>query len=163
MQIATAWSTRVATKEALEEAVSGIRGAMEEPPDFVVCQFTEQHAAQEMVRFLAQEWPQSALHGSTTCRARLREHDVLARLGGEEFAVLLPETELYEARQVAEELRKEIASAQLVSCLAPGQVTMSLGVCELGDKETALAEMLKRADRALYSAKQGGRNLVCSL
>ncbi|MFO7717146.1 MAG: GGDEF domain-containing protein [Desulfohalobium sp.] len=96
------------------------------------------------------------------CRVRLREHDVLARLGGEEFAVLLPETELYEARQVAEELRKEIASAQLVTCLASGQVTMSLGVCELAAQETALAEMLKRADRALYSAKQGGRNLVCS-
>lgn len=71
MQIATGWSTRVATKEALEEAVSGIRGAMEEPPDFVVCQFTEQHAAQDVVRFLSQQWPHSALHGATTCRALL--------------------------------------------------------------------------------------------
>lgn len=94
------------------------------------------------------------------CQNRLREHDVLARLGGEEFAVLLPETELFEARQVAEELRKEIATAQLVSCLAPGHVTMSLGVCELAAQETVLAEMLKRGDRALYSAKEAGRNQV---
>ncbi len=94
------------------------------------------------------------------CRGRLREHDLMARLGGEEFAVLLPETPVAEASQVAEGLRRFVEGSSLAGVLEAGEVTVSIGVCELAPQEDSLSEVLKRVDTALYMAKQAGRNLV---
>jgi diguanylate cyclase (GGDEF)-like protein/PAS domain S-box-containing protein len=89
-----------------------------------------------------------------------RAVDVVARIGGEEFAILLPSTDLTRAAQVAERLRAAVA-AQLV--LYDGlQIgcTISVGVAALNDGAGGIDLLLKRADQALYAAKRAGRNRV---
>lgn len=91
--------------------------------------------------------------------------DLPARLGGEEFAIILPDTPLDAARQVGERLRQEIAAQAFRDVGAAGdagdafRVTVSLGLIEVRDQgmEAALLEV----DQALYRAKAGGRNRVC--
>ncbi|MGE4263081.1 MAG: diguanylate cyclase [Desulfovibrio sp.] len=95
-----------------------------------------------------------------TARETLRGIDVLGRLGGEEFAALLPETGLEAALQAAERLRVAVADMGLVHGGAPLAVTMSLGVAQAAGAEETLDSLLKRADQALYEAKQSGRNRV---
>jgi diguanylate cyclase (GGDEF)-like protein len=89
----------------------------------------------------------------------LRDTDVLARLGGEEFAVLLPETSIPGALAMAERLRLAIAQADQG---VPGLdgVTSSLGVAQFKGGEESLHDLLERADHALYRAKRLGRNRV---
>jgi diguanylate cyclase (GGDEF)-like protein len=88
-------------------------------------------------------------------RARLRRLDLLFRSGGEEFAVLLPETGLPEGVALAEELRKACAGQPL----AGNRVTLSAGVAALGEGE-GREEWVRRGDRALYAAKSAGRDRV---
>jgi diguanylate cyclase (GGDEF)-like protein len=89
----------------------------------------------------------------------LRDTDILARLGGEEFAVLLPETSITGAMAMAERLRLAIAQTEQG---VPGLdlVTASLGVAQLTGGSENLHSLLERADRALYRAKHNGRNRV---
>jgi diguanylate cyclase (GGDEF)-like protein len=94
------------------------------------------------------------------CRANLREVDLLGRYGGEEFAILLPETDAQAARQVAERLRQEIASTPVMTPRGPISFTVSLGVTIALDGIPELAVLLDRADTAMYAAKQAGRNRV---
>lgn len=94
------------------------------------------------------------------CRAHIREVDLFARLGGEEFVLLLPETELAQAMQVAERLRAAIAATPIETCAGSITITVSLGVVTLLADDTTLAMLLGRVDRALYAAKQLGRNRV---
>ena len=91
--------------------------------------------------------------------AELREGDVLARFGGEEFLVLLPMTGLDAARLLAERLRKALASIVLSAGSDEVRVGASFGVAELGSGES-VAGWLGRADRALYQAKERGRDCV---
>jgi diguanylate cyclase (GGDEF)-like protein len=91
--------------------------------------------------------------------AELREGDVLARFGGEEFLVLLPMTGLDAARLLAERLRKALASVVLVVRSDEVSVRASFGVAELGSGES-VAGWLGRADGALYQAKERGRDCV---
>jgi len=94
------------------------------------------------------------------CRANLREVDVFGRLGGEEFAVLVPETALGGARLLAERLRRAIAEIRVPLAGADLRVTASLGVAERAMDEVSFDHLLGRADRQLYRAKQGGRDRV---
>ena len=95
------------------------------------------------------------------CRSALRETDHLGRLGGEEFAVLLPETGLDEAADVAERLRRRLAdSAFPLSCGVTLRMTASIGVASCADDDTTIDRALGRADHALYRAKNNGRNQV---
>ena len=97
------------------------------------------------------------------CRSTLRETDHLGRLGGEEFAALLPETGLDEAADVAERLRQRLAaSAFPLSCGITLRITVSIGVASCADDDTAIDRALGRADRALYRAKNSGRNRVAT-
>lgn len=92
------------------------------------------------------------------CNDELREHDVIGRLGGEEFAILLPETVLETARAVAERLRENIEATTV-----DGQsfhFTVSFGVAQVKGSEETAEEVIRRADEALYRAKQKGRNRV---
>ena len=95
------------------------------------------------------------------CHEGLRKHDVLARYGGEEFIVLLPETAVDGALAVVERLRERIDQTPLV--LEDGRsvpMTVSIGLAGLDDYEEGFDALLKRADEALYQAKDRGRNCV---
>lgn len=93
---------------------------------------------------------------SRCVRDELRTIDVLARWGGEEFAVLLPNTDIGQGAQVAEKLRLLIQSRIFPGV---GQVTASFGVAEFQTGET-ISQLFRRADQALYAAKAAGRNQV---
>lgn len=93
----------------------------------------------------------------------LRDTDIAGRLGGEEFSVVLPETELGNAILVAERLRQQVAggaidigSGNTLNC------TLSIGVADWSDKTEDVEKLLHRADQALYAAKNSGRNKVVS-
>ena len=113
-------------------------------------------------------------------RSTLREVDLAGRYGGEEFAILLPETPAEKAINVAERLRSAIAGLAVETDTGRVSITASIGAAALtsagseeasplrsgeggqssGKAERALAALLDRADRALYSAKHAGRNLT---
>ena len=92
----------------------------------------------------------------TRLRALLRSEDVLARIGGDEFALLLPETDDAEARLVLERAREELERAPLVDGL---RVRISAGICELDRADDAEA-LMRLADGALYWSKEHGRNVT---
>jgi len=91
--------------------------------------------------------------------ANQRKTDVIARWGGEEFLVLMPQTPSNGALLVAERLRESIANARLSSTVEGLTVTISAGVAQIEANESLL-QALERADRALYAAKKAGRNKV---
>lgn len=96
-----------------------------------------------------------------TARKEMRQSDVLARFGGEEFIALLPETHIQDAMIIAERIRQRIQQEYL--CLKPDQplsFTVSIGVAELKSHKQQLDELVKQADIALYQAKENGRNCV---
>lgn len=90
----------------------------------------------------------------------LREGDYLARLGGEEFILVLPQSDLAGAGLVAERLRESWAARSFEDRHGPPAVSLSAGVASYRGQET-VDQLLGRADRALYRAKTGGRNRVC--
>lgn len=92
-------------------------------------------------------------------RGQLRASDTLTRWGGEEFLILAPGTYLSGGTALAEKIRNAVASATFPEV---GSITISLGVAEYRPGE-ALGEWVKRADQALYRAKEGGRNRVVTL
>jgi diguanylate cyclase (GGDEF)-like protein len=95
------------------------------------------------------------------CRQALRSIDVLGRYGGEEFAILLPGTNRHNAAMVlAERIRQRIAEEPVLTDSGPVTVTVSVGVAAMDDTTADPGELLKRADAALYEAKQAGRNRV---
>ena len=97
---------------------------------------------------------------SEACRGALRPQDTLARLGGEEFAVLLPSTDLRRAGEVAEQLRSLIAGLAIATPSAALSVTASFGCSIMDEKGGDVAVALAASDRALYAAKRAGRNRV---
>jgi diguanylate cyclase (GGDEF)-like protein len=101
------------------------------------------------------------VHAARLLKSAMRDGDLAARLGGEEFAVLLPETILQHAMAIAERIRRSIATSPVV--LPDGgslSVTMSIGVALYHEHEYDLSDALERADQALYRAKEAGRNRV---
>lgn len=96
---------------------------------------------------------------ATLLQGGLREYDSVARWGGEEFVVLLPGTDLAQARAVIERLRETIAESHLSFEGAPIPVTMTLGVAQLASDANWHA-IVARADEALYRGKSSGRNRV---
>ena len=93
-------------------------------------------------------------------KEHLRESDIPSRYGGEEFAVLLPYTHIEEAKIVGERLRKAVEKTQISIDKKNINVTISMGLAEFSSIETG-EDLFKRADRALYEAKESGRNRVC--
>jgi diguanylate cyclase (GGDEF)-like protein len=94
------------------------------------------------------------------CKSNLRSSDFIGRVGGEEFCVILPGTDLTGALEAAERLRAEIASIRIA---ADGQmvgVTVSIGAVALDASDTSLEDIVGRADTGLYRAKAEGRNRV---
>ncbi|MSO75779.1 MAG: diguanylate cyclase [Alphaproteobacteria bacterium] len=95
---------------------------------------------------------------SHACAAALRATDTLARVGGEEFAALLPETPIDGAVWLAERLRATIAEMTIEHRQRRFAVTVSIGVTAYAGSGDNLSGMLRRADQALYRAKAEGRN-----
>jgi diguanylate cyclase (GGDEF)-like protein len=100
---------------------------------------------------------------SRVIAAGVRATDVVARYGGEEIAIVLPETNLVSAMEVGERLRAQIAKTLHAHGEHSIQKTASLGVVSFdGSEAIGLEELVNRADQALYKAKQSGRNRVVS-
>ncbi len=94
-------------------------------------------------------------------KAETRETDIIARYGGEEIAIILSETELKDGTIVAEKLREAVEKNKFSFQKQTVHVTISLGVTILDNTEDTIMTLIHRADEALYTAKQNGRNQVC--
>jgi len=95
-------------------------------------------------------------------RHALREVDAIGRIGGEEFAVVLPQTDAREALDAAQRLRKLTEDAEIaLEQGLPLHFTVSIGVATLAGTSTNIDTLLSQADQALYNAKKSGRNKVC--
>lgn len=92
----------------------------------------------------------------------VRTVDIVARYGGEEFIVLMPETGLQEASQVAERVRGSVANSPIVEDVASVTATLSIGVAEMDENSKNIDQLIVYADKALYEAKAAGRNRVAS-
>jgi two-component system cell cycle response regulator len=95
-------------------------------------------------------------------RKSIRGIDLACRYGGEEFVILMPETDMAVATIVAERLRRRIASEPFAIQQGAGmvQATISIGIATFAAADDTIASILKRADQALYRAKRDGRNRV---
>lgn len=90
----------------------------------------------------------------------LRAYDQFARMGGEEFVIVLPDCTMEEAATIAERLRESVAARPFAAKEEQVPMTMSVGVTRLLDGETSIDGALRRADTALYQAKDAGRNRI---
>ena len=92
-----------------------------------------------------------------------RTIDYIGRIGGEEFAVLMPDTDMDSAFQIADRLRANIAKHEINLKTQVLSITVSIGLSYLTHEDKNIHTLLKRADTALYEAKENGRNQVCFL
>jgi two-component system cell cycle response regulator len=90
----------------------------------------------------------------------VRDQDVFARYGGEEFVILLPKTNLKQAFEIAERLRKLVEGHEFIYDEKRLPVTASIGVADYRQGVATGTDLFKRADEAVYKSKQGGRNQV---
>jgi diguanylate cyclase (GGDEF)-like protein len=97
---------------------------------------------------------------ATTLMSAKRDSDLVARYGGEEFALILPETTLEAARNVAERVRLMVHANAMAIGEAKLALTISVGVAEATLRTAGIETVLRDADKALYEAKQNGRNQV---
>ncbi|MBL8063202.1 MAG: PAS domain S-box protein [Anaerolineales bacterium] len=97
---------------------------------------------------------------SHVAASQVRDVDILARYGGDEFIILLPQTSAEHALTIAERVRTSVASAHILMDGISIGVTLSLGVAELSrdPRDISIEDVIRRADKALYQAKQSGRN-----
>ena len=91
----------------------------------------------------------------------IRSFDIAARNGGEEFAVILTDTDIAAANHIAERLRKKVEAAVFSGAAVPLKITISIGIAQYNPKEDKNKDdLIKKADMALYEAKNSGKNLV---
>ncbi len=95
-----------------------------------------------------------------TCLATLRSTDTFGRLGGEEFAAVLTQTDAAGALMTAERLRKALAQMTVLTVSGPLRLTVSIGLAMAEAGDASVEDVMKRADMALYEAKSKGRNRV---
>ncbi|MCP5205568.1 MAG: diguanylate cyclase [Hahellaceae bacterium] len=93
-------------------------------------------------------------------KANIREHDILGRVGGEEFAIVMPETDLKEAHEICERVRLAVSETNIEVEGTAVCVSISIGMSEIRRDELSIGNAMIRADQALYSAKHKGRNLI---
>ncbi len=98
---------------------------------------------------------------TSACRQTLRDIDTFGRIGGEEFAVIMPETDIQQAVTGAQRLRKAVMELKVQCFETRVNVTVSIGAACLTEQDQAIELILKKADQALYQAKNSGRNRVC--
>jgi diguanylate cyclase (GGDEF)-like protein len=93
-------------------------------------------------------------------KSSIRQSDLFARFGGEEFVLLLPETNLAPALQLCERLRQRVEAQRVDTGAGEIAITVSVGLADFQQNMTTLEEIIARADAALYAAKRNGRNQV---
>ncbi|WED20535.1 GGDEF domain-containing protein [Vibrio sp. JC009] len=93
-------------------------------------------------------------------KQHLRKSDTVGRIGGEEFAILLPYTSIEEAKSIMEKLRQQISDHRFTFQEDSVQVTVSVGICEFGQETNNIECLYALADKALFDAKENGRNQV---
>ncbi len=93
----------------------------------------------------------------------LRNYDVVGRVGGEEFAMLLPNSDIDTATQIAERIREKIADSSTPFQQVSIKLTISIGLTAIQENESSIDDIINRADKALYQAKSSGRNTVTLL
>ncbi|MGF1728836.1 sensor domain-containing diguanylate cyclase [Photobacterium kasasachensis] len=99
---------------------------------------------------------------SNIFKRTLRKEDIIGRIGGEEFALLLPHTNLQSALKLAERIREDIAQSSVSSHDRKKiKVTISMGATDLTHRDNCYQCLYRKADEALYKAKEAGRNKVC--
>ncbi|VXC58395.1 Diguanylate cyclase (GGDEF) domain-containing protein [Pseudomonas sp. 8Z] len=118
------------------------------------------HFKQINDRFGHEVGDRALTHFAKTLSQRLRVNDLLCRLGGEEFAVLLPSSTTQLAHNIAENLRERLAQEPLGLNDEVLPMTLSAGIAELGKDGQTLDELLLTADQRTYAAKRAGRNQV---
>jgi diguanylate cyclase (GGDEF)-like protein len=94
------------------------------------------------------------------CRKSVRDIDLVGRYGGEELLILMPETSIERAINVAERLRLNVAGYPIPSAGAEITITASIGVAARDENTPDLETLIARADQAMYIAKHRGRNRV---
>jgi diguanylate cyclase (GGDEF)-like protein len=94
------------------------------------------------------------------CSKSLRDIDLLARYGGEEFIILLPNTQEQDALSAAERIRTLVEQTSIIHKKQKINATISIGVSKVISDDSSHEEVIKRADIALYQAKNSGRNKV---
>lgn len=103
------------------------------------------------------------MHFADTLKSNVRESDVVARYGGEEFVIILPQTDLKGAYSVAEKIRTKVEDMSLaaISSENPPKITCSLGISCFPLHGSNIDKLIQSADKALYQAKNSGRNNTC--
>ncbi|CAH1388017.1 sensor domain-containing diguanylate cyclase [Candidatus Nitrotoga sp. M5] len=99
-------------------------------------------------------------HFATILRDKLRKSDTVGRVGGEEFAIVLSNTDITEANIFAKRVQKQMAETPLVKSGASITVTVSIGIAVMNESDTSADAPLSRSDMALYQAKENGRNRI---
>lgn len=102
------------------------------------------------------------IESSRRIRDNLRPSDIGCRIGGEEFAIILPNTGLNEALVLGERLRRLVSEGRFLVDSDDLCASVTVGVATLGDSDQSIESLFKRADKALYTGKQAGRNRVVS-
>ncbi|GIU51491.1 hypothetical protein TUM4249_16630 [Shewanella sp. KT0246] len=105
---------------------------------------------------------QVLLEIANRCRHVMREFDIFGRFGGEEFVAFLPKTNINDALMIGERLRKTIFATPFETDKVTLNITISLGVAALTVAQEAPRKLLEIADEALYTAKNTGKNKVCT-
>jgi diguanylate cyclase (GGDEF)-like protein len=103
---------------------------------------------------------QALLTIAKICLKNIREIDIFARMGGDEFALLLPETKREQVYTIVERIRLTLESLTMDIAGKPVTITISSGISILKSKDESLDILLSQADKALYKAKESGRNRV---
>jgi diguanylate cyclase (GGDEF)-like protein len=90
----------------------------------------------------------------------MRESDIFSRVGGEEFTVLLNDTLIDGARNIAEKIRTSIENKEFIYSNTEIKITVSVGIAQIDENNNSIEKLYKQADKQLYKAKHNGRNRV---
>ncbi len=152
--------TGVANRRRVEHATNReIRQARAEGRDMAILTFDIDHFKRINDNYGHDVGDQTLVRVTNACQAMLRQFDQLGRIGGEEFLVVLPDSQLDAGVQIAERLRASVAALNLDDLAAGLNVSISVGVTQLKPTDSTKA-LVRRADVALYRAKNNGRNRV---
>ncbi|PCM45260.1 GGDEF domain-containing protein [Marinobacter sp. ANT_B65] len=99
-------------------------------------------------------------HAAATAKSNLRQSDSIGRYGGEEFGIILPETDAEGSRIICERIRQSIEHSIVNTTTAPVRYTVSIGIAQLSGSAKSYTKWMQQADEALYAAKKSGRNRV---